>query len=195
MQPRYSNLNQALHWLTAACMVAILPLAWVMTNADRHKLPGVNALYNWHKTLGGIVLLLTAFRIVWRFIDKPPPYPPEIAGWDRGLAHATYWLFFATLLWMPITGEVMTLYGTHPTVLFNIIPTPQILKPDEHMEAWWGVLHALGQWAIYGLILLHVSAVAFHLIWGHDGVLGRMLPSRAAEPPSAERTTAALPAE
>lgn len=29
---RYSSINQALHWLTALCMFAILPLAWVMTN-------------------------------------------------------------------------------------------------------------------------------------------------------------------
>lgn len=193
MQPRYSRINQALHWLTAACLFAILPLAWVMTNADE-KMKGLDALFNWHKTLGGIVLMLTAFRIVWRFIDPPPPYPPEIARWDRGLAHAIYWLFFATLLWMPITGEIMTLYDTHPTVLFDVIPTPQILKPDEHLEAWWGQLHALGQWAVYGLILLHLAGVAFHLIWGKDGVLGRMLPSYSAEPPSAERPLA-QPAE
>ena len=196
MQPRYSGLNQALHWLTALCMVAILPLAWVMTNADGKTYHNLPDLYNWHKTLGGLVLLLTAFRIVWRFIDKPPPYPPEIAKWERGLSHATYWLFFATLLWMPITGEIMTLYGTHPTVLFDIIPTPQVLKPNDHLEEWWGNLHALGQWAIYALVALHVSAVAFHLIWGHDGVLGRMLPRNAAEPPSAREPGAvATPAE
>ena len=186
MQPRYSAVNQALHWITALCMVAILPLAWVMTNAE-HKTPGLSAMYNWHKTLGIIVLLVTAFRIVWRFIDKPPPYSQKIAAWDKGLAHATYWLFFATLLWMPITGSIMTLYGKHPTVLFNLIPTPQILTPNDAMEEKFGYLHALGQWAVYGLILLHVSGVAVHLIWGKDGILGRMLPAYAADPPGEVR--------
>ena len=190
MQPRYSNVNQALHWATAVCMLAILPLAWVMTNADRSKFHQAGDLYNWHKTLGGIVLVLTAFRLVWRMVDKPPAYPPEVKKWDKVVAHATYWLFFAALLWMPITGEVMTLYGRHPTVLFDLIPTPQILKPDDALEDYWGELHAYGQWAIYGLILLHLAGVAFHLIWGHDGVLGRMLPSYSAEPPSA---TSAVP--
>ena len=33
MQSKYSPTNQALHWITALCMLAILPLAWVMTNA------------------------------------------------------------------------------------------------------------------------------------------------------------------
>ena len=185
MQPRYSNLNQALHWATAVCMVAILPLAWVMTNADQTKFHQAGDLYNWHKTLGGIVLLLSAFRLVWRMVDKPPAYPPEVKRWDQIVAHATYWLFFAALLWMPITGEIMTLYGRYPTVLFDLIPTPQILKPNDALEDYWGQLHAYGQWAIYGLILLHLAGVAFHLIWGHDGVLGRMLPAYSAEPPSA----------
>ena len=182
MQPRYSSLNQTLHWVTAVCMLAILPLAWVMTNAE-HKTPGLNAMYNWHKTLGLIVLLVTLFRVVWRFIDKPPPYPARLAAWDKGLAHATYWLFFATLLWMPITGAIMSMLGTHPTVLFNVIPLKSPFAPNEHLEETFGNLHALGQWAVYALILLHLAGVAFHLIWGRDGVVGRMLPPYAAEPP------------
>ena len=185
MQPRYSNLNQALHWLTAICMLAILPLAWVMTNATSDT-AGRSDMFNWHKTLGGLVLLITAFRIVWRFIDKPPAYPPVVARWDQQLAHITYGVFFAVLLWMPITGEIMTLYGAHPTVLFDIIPTPQILTPNKQLEENFGFLHALGQWAIYALILLHLAGVAFHLIWGKDGVLGRMLPPYSGEPPRAE---------
>ena len=181
MQPRYSGLNQALHWITALCMLAIVPLAWIMTNAEK-KTPGLGAMYNWHKTLGVIVLLVTAFRIVWRFIDKPPKYGPQIAGWDKGLAHAVYWLFFATLLYMPTTGFIMAESEGHPTKLFNLIPTPQLWPVNKALADQFGFLHALGQWAVYGLILLHVSGVAIHLIWGKDGVLGRMLPPYATEP-------------
>ncbi len=183
MQPRYSNTNQVLHWLTAACMLAILPLAWVMTNASE-QMPGRDALFNWHKTLGGVVLLLTAFRVIWRFRDGPPPYPPQVAKWDQTLAHAVYWLFFLTLLWMPITGEAMTLFGTHPTVLFNVFPTPQIFPPNKAISGAFAQLHNAGQWAVYALLALHIGAVAVHLMWGKDGVLGRMLPAYAGDPPS-----------
>jgi cytochrome b561 len=180
MQPRYSPLNQALHWITALCVLAILPLAWVMTNAKDG--PFDEALYNWHKTLGLIVLLVTAFRIVWRFIDKPPPYPPIIAAWNRVLAHIVYGLFFLVLLWMPITGQLATTYDGYPTTLFNLIPTPQLAPRNDHLARVFGDLHAYGQWMIYVLIGLHLCAVAFHLIWSKDGVLGRMLPAYAAEP-------------
>ncbi len=194
MQPRYSNLNQALHWITAVCMLAILPLAWVMTNAEK-KTPGLGAMYNWHKTLGMIVLFVTAFRIVWRFIDKPPKYAQPMASWEKGLTHAVYWLFFATLLWMPITGFIMAESEGHPTVLFNLIPTPQLWPVNEKLADQTGYLHALGQWAVYGLILLHLAGSAMHLIWTRDGVVGRMLPANAAEPPATGRAGEVHPAE
>ena len=181
MQPRYSSLNQALHWATAICMFAILPLAWVMVSLKEGSALD-EALFNWHKTLGVIVLLITAFRIVWRFVDKPPAYPPAVAAWDRMLAHIVYWLFFAALIWMPVTGFLTSTYGGHATKLFNAIPTPLLLPHDKDLSDLFGTLHSLGQWAIYALIGLHLCAVAFHLIWRRDGVLGRMLPANAAEP-------------
>jgi cytochrome b561 len=187
MQPRYSPLNQALHWVTAICMFAVLPLGWVMVNA---KGPLSEALFNWHKTLGAIVLLVTVFRIAWRFVDRPPPYPPKVAAWDQRLAHAAYWLFFFILLWMPITGLLTSTYGGHPTKLFNLVPTPQLLPKDDGLSKLFGAGHLIGQWAVYALILLHLTAVAFHLIWARTGVLGRMLPANAAEPADARPAAA-----
>ena len=181
MQPKYSRLNQALHWITALCMFALLPLAWVMGNA-KEGTPASAAMFNWHKTLGAIVLLVTLFRIVWRFLDPPPAYPPAIANWEQRVAHAIYWLFFAVLVWMPVTGLLTSAYGGHPTRLFNLVPTPQLLAPDKGLSGLFGGLHLAGQWAVYALIGLHLAAVAMHLIWRRDGLLGRMLPANAAEP-------------
>ncbi|HEY1750529.1 MAG TPA: cytochrome b [Caulobacteraceae bacterium] len=184
MQPRYSNLNQRLHWATALCVLAILPLGWVMVHA-KDDWPFREAFFNWHKTLGAIVLLVTAFRIVWRFRDPPPPYPPLIAAWERVLAHIAYWIFFAALIYMPVTGFLTTTYGGHPTKLFNLIPTPQLLPKDQHLAELFGGLHLAGQWLIYLLIVLHLGAVAMHLMFRRDGLLGRMLPQNATDPPVA----------
>ena len=176
MQPRYSSLNQALHWLTALCMAAILPLAWVMTRADEKTTPHLGSLYNCHKTLGVTVLTLVIVRLVWRVFDPPPAYAQS---------HATLWLLYATLLWMPVTGFIMSESEGHPTKVFDLIPTPQLWPVNERLADQFGYLHALGQWAIYGLLLLHLAGVAFHLIWAKDGVVGRMLPPYSGEPPAA----------
>jgi cytochrome b561 len=185
-------MNQALHWFTAACMFAILPLAWVMVNA-KEGTPLASALFNWHKTLGAIVLIVTAFRIVWRFFDGPPDYPSGVAAADHVLAQVAYWLFFALLIFMPVTGYLSSAYGAHPLKLFNWIPTPQPVAPDKGAAQFFTSLHLYGQWAIYALIVLHLGAVVMHAIWGRDGVLGRMLPASAVEPIE-PRAAAAAPA-
>jgi cytochrome b561 len=82
---------------------------------------------------------------------------------------------------MPITGFIMSAYENHPTKLFNLIPTPQLVAKNDKIADLFGNLHALGQWAIYALILLHIAGVVFHLVAKKDGVLGRMLPAQSLE--------------
>ena len=187
MKKRYSPLNQALHWITALCMFAILPLAWVMINAKQGSYVQ-HATYNWHKTLGLIVLLVTVFRIVWRFRDPPPPYPAKFAAWDRSLAHLAYWLFFGVMIWMPVTGFIDSAYDGYPIKLFNLIPTPEIFAKNDRMADLFAWLHDLGQWPVYALIVLHLVGVVFHLVWAKDGVLNRMLPEQT--PDGADRNEA-----
>jgi cytochrome b561 len=181
MQKRYSPLNQLIHWVTALFMFSILVLAWVMTNAKEGSWIQ-HTTYNWHKTLGLIVLSITLFRIFWRIVDRPPPYPSKVAAWDRRLAHLTYFLFFAVMIWMPVTGFLDSAYDGYPIKLFNLVMTPEIFTRDQAMADFWARLHNLGQWPVYALILLHLVAVVFHLVWSRNGVLGRMLPEHAAEP-------------
>ncbi len=183
MQERYSPINQALHWVTALTMFAILPLAWVMTNMPADA-PSRAALFAWHETLGLIVLVVTACRIVRRMVDGPPPYPARVARWERGLAHTVNALFFLVLLWMPVTGVLTASYGGHRVELFDLVAAPAILPENPSRAEAFDGLHRLGQWAVYALLLLHLSGVAFHLIWSKAGVLGRMLPAHATEPKS-----------
>lgn len=185
MQQRYSPINQALHWLTALCMFAILPLAWVMTNMPTDA-PARAALFAWHETLGLIVLLVTAGRIIWRWFDGPPPYPATVARWERRLAHATGTLFFLVLVWMPVTGFLTAVYGGHQVELFDLAPMPVTLPANAARAELFASLHLAGQWAVYALIALHLGAVAVHLIWSKAGVLGRMLPTDAVEPRQGE---------
>lgn len=181
MKTRYSPLNQLIHWVTALCMFAILILAWVMISAKEGSWIQ-HTTYNWHKTLGLIVLAITLFRIVWRFLDRPPAYPARVASWDRQLAHLAYFLFFAVMVWMPVTGFMESAYDGYPIKLFNLVQTPEIFAKDQPIADFWARLHGLGQWLVYALIVLHLAAVVFHLVWSRSGVLGRMLPEHAAEP-------------
>lgn len=181
MQQRYSSLHQWLHWTTALCLFALMPIAWVMIwLKEDSRLTFV--LHSWHETLGLIVLLGAVVRIVSRVIDRPPPLPGRLPKWERALARSTYILIYAVLIWMPVTGYLMaTAYG-FPPKLFNLVNTPALFAKSDSLAKAASTLHAYGQWLVYCLLLLHISGVVFHLMFRKSGVLGRMLPPNATEP-------------
>jgi cytochrome b561 len=171
---RYGGLHQLIHWVTAVMMLVIIVLGWIM-----HVQPDSPALYplwEWHKTLGLFVLVITAFRLVWRLIAPPPPPLAGQPRWDHRLAQCTYALFFAALIGMPVTGYMLSTAGGYPPTLFNLIPTPAFFGKDPEIEAVAHWLHLTSQWLIYGLILLHLAGVVYHVAIVRDRTLDRMLP-------------------
>lgn len=171
---RYGGLHQLMHWATAMMIFVIIVLGWIM-----HIQPDSAALlplWEWHKTLGLFVLVVTAFRLIWRLIAPPPPPLPGQPRWDHRLAQCTYALFFATLIWMPATGYVFSTAGGYPPKLFNLVQTPALFGKSPETEALAKWLHLSSQWLIYGLILLHLAGVVYHVVIVRDRTLDRMLP-------------------
>ncbi len=90
-------------------------------------------------------------------------------------------LFFAVMIWMPVTGFIDSAYDGYPIKLFNLVPTPEIFHKNERMADLFAWLHDLGQWPVYALIILHLVGVVFHLLHARDGMLGWMLPEQALD--------------
>ena len=177
---RYSTANRVFHWVTALMMLVILILGWIMQPGKDG--PEMAPLWEWHKSLGVLVLFITAARIVWRRFDPPPPPLPGYSGVGQGLATATHILFFVALIWMPLTGYVYSTAGGHPPILFDLIQTPALVAKDKALSATAKWLHLLTQWPIYGLILLHLGGVFYHVSVRRDGLLDRMLPPQDRRP-------------
>ena len=71
-RPAYTATAMAFHWLTAALMAAILPIAWVMTNmGDDNAWSGL--LYTTHKSLGLTIVAIVVLRLAWRASHPAPP--------------------------------------------------------------------------------------------------------------------------
>ncbi len=61
-QPRYTATAQALHWLTAALVLAVLPLAWIATSLPASPAKGV--YFQLHKSVGITIFAIVAIRIL-----------------------------------------------------------------------------------------------------------------------------------
>ena len=78
---RYSNVNVAFHWLTAAFVLFQIWLGFSF--ADMERGPERANLFTWHRTIGAVILLVALARLTYRLMNPPPPYPPELPRWER----------------------------------------------------------------------------------------------------------------
>lgn len=176
---RYTAAAQAIHWLTAVLVFAILPIAWHMTMLGRDD-PVRETWYTVHKSVGMTILALSVIRIVWRASHPPPALPASMARVEQVLAHASHWALYAVLLAMPISGYVISAAGGHAVSYFGLFEIPALLPPNKDLSQVARAIHVFGQWAVYGLLVLHVAATAWHIAVRRDAVLDRMLPEQRA---------------
>ncbi len=172
---RYDATAQALHWVTALLMFAVIPLAWVMV-ALPHGAPAREFYYTLHKSVGLTILVLAAVRLAWRAAHPAPPSPSSLARWEHAAARVSHWLLYLILVGMPASGYVMSAAGGHPVTYFGLFTLPGLPHSQKAASvAYW--LHVVtGQWAVYALIVLHLFATVWHVALRRDAVLGRMLP-------------------
>ena len=171
---RYSSTMQALHWLTAVLMFAVLPLAWAMVEAPRTA-PGRELLFTLHKSVGITILVLAALRLLWRATRPVPAEPANIPAWMAVSGRVSHWLSYAVLLLMPISGYVLSSAGGNPVSYFGLFDLPALPNnPDVRSAAV--TVHLTLQWAVYALIAVHLAATAWHVGIRRDGLLDRELP-------------------
>jgi len=177
MTLRYSPGQQVLHWLTVGLMFAILPVAWVV-GALKEDTPPFYFYLDIHKSIGLTIFALTLVRVGWRVKQHPPAYPAAWSAPTRLMAAATALGLLFMMIAMPITGYLWTTGHGFDVAPFDLIHFPRIAWKDRPLGDAAKAFHQFGQWAVYGLIGLHLAGVSYHLVVKRDGALGRMLPEQ-----------------
>ncbi len=92
---RYSSVAIALHWAIALLILSMIPMGLWMTSAIES--PDSQALayrvFQIHKSIGFLILALTAVRIVWRLTHRPPALPGTMSGGRLLLRARPMWPF------------------------------------------------------------------------------------------------------
>jgi len=184
---RYTLVAIVLHWLIA--LAIIVQLASGLWMVDAIKGGAYRALaydtYQWHKSLGLTVLVLSILRLGWRLMHKPPALPEGIKRWELTAAHLTHWAFYGFMIGAPLTGWAMGSSSPWdlPTIWFGLFEVPHIPwlyaideGTKESVEAGFKLSHdVLGKIGI-ALLALHVAAALKHQFISKDGLMLRMLP-------------------
>ena len=171
---RWGWVAQSLHWLVALGVIALALVGLLMQELPTS--PTKIKVYALHKSVGLTVLALVVLRLAWRFIDRRPPYPPGMPGWQRGLASLTHGLLYLLLLAMPITGWLYNSASNFALRWFGLFSVPPLSGPDPELKALAQDLHSWGFYLLAILFAIHVAAALKHHLVNRDDTLTRMLP-------------------
>jgi cytochrome b561 len=172
----YSPVAKFLHWSVAVCVLITIPVAFAMNYLASGGF--ADFLYNFHKSLGILILVLMIARISNRLVHGAPEPYPGLEKWERSVSSAVHGLLYVLLVAMPVVGwAANSAYGA-PTPFFGLFNLPPILPKNEPLSDTLFTLHRYTGWLVATLAALHIGGGLKHFIIQHDGVLQRMLPKR-----------------
>lgn len=171
---RYSKTAMLLHWSLAFALAFQIGLGWQFDSLQRG--PNLFELYQLHKSVGIMILVLSLARLVIR-MGHSRPKPLADAIWSRRAAKLVHGGFYLVLIGGPLTGWLLVSSAkiAVPTVLFGILPLPHLpVGSAAHGAA--EALHTQLAWLAIALLLLHVVGALRHQFFKGDDILQRMLP-------------------
>lgn len=171
---RYSKTAMLLHWSLAFALAFQIGLGWQFDSLQRG--PNLFELYQLHKSVGILILVLSLARLVIRMAySRPKPLADAI--WSRWAAKLVHGGFYLVLIGGPLTGWLLVSSAkiAVPTVLFGILPLPH-LPVDSAAHGAAEALHTQLASLAIALLLLHVVGALRHQFFKGDDILQRMLP-------------------
>lgn len=173
---RYHRLAIALHWVMAAAFFCMLASGLLMTDLEDKSLQF--QIYQWHKSLGVILLLAFFLRLWVRLLTHPPALPENFPRLEKWAAKAGHWGLYAVMVLMPLSGWVMVSaspYGL-PTIVFGWFAWPHLpgITANAAIEDGAKTAHEILANVFMFLIAAHVAATIKHYAWDRENLLRRM---------------------
>jgi cytochrome b561 len=168
---RFTPWQRVLHWLMAACILAMLFIGVGMVSSVK---PVYLTLVSIHKPLGIAILVLVLIRLALRLRYGAPALPADLPAPMKLAAEGSHYALYALMIAMPLIGWGMLSAGAYPVVLFGSWHLPPILPQSDALHTLLWDAHFYLAFAFFALILLHVAAALFHALVRRDGVFQTM---------------------
>ena len=170
---RYNRLAIALHWITAALIVANLALGLSMV--PMRISPAKLHAYLWHKSIGTSVFLLTALRLAWRAV-RGHPAPVPMPAWQTRAAWWSHATLYVLLLAIPLSGWLYSSATGVQVVYLGLVPLPNLVPKDKALGDALRLVHVGLNSSLALVAVVHIAAAIKHQWVDRDGTLARMLP-------------------
>jgi cytochrome b561 len=171
----WSRAQRALHWSIAALVLLAASMGVTMVALPFRQLLLKFLLYQLHKTIGIVVLLLTLGQLALHWRRGRPAWEEGLPDWQRRAAAAVHAALFGLLVAVPCLGYLTaaTAPARIPTLFLGVIPVPHFVGTN---PAWFAVLRQIHLALAVVLVLLACghALMALHHHRRGDRTLARM---------------------
>jgi cytochrome b561 len=175
---RYGAVPQIIHWLTALFVICGWLLGQFLDNLPKGAPRNYGLIA--HMTLGQLVAAMLVLRLIWRFVNPPPPVERTPLGRSLELAaKVSHFALYALLLAVPCLGIMVQLKRGHVLPVFGLWDVASPWPADRDLSRTLLRVHAYLADTLLILAGVHaVAALVHHWVW-RDRTLTRMLPGAA----------------
>ncbi|NBX52792.1 MAG: cytochrome b [Proteobacteria bacterium] len=158
---KYALSSRLLHWIMAIIIFSTLALGIYMKEFLGDDSTNRYQIYDLHKSMGMVVLILLIVRIANRFIKTPPALPSSISPLEQKLAKFGHLILYVLMLTTPISGYLMSSFAGYPVKLFSL-ELPNLVGTNFTLAKICAEIHEISAYALLGIVLIHILAVIKH---------------------------------
>lgn len=168
----YGLVSRVNHWLIAAGMIGMIATGLFLAYGPMNP-QELGPIRDWHKAVGVVVLAYGLWRVGWRLAQGFPKTAAAMPTWQEAASRVAHWGLLGSILVMPVSGIVMSVYGGRAVNAFGlVIPAQQRV---EWIAGAAGLVHHYAAWLLVGLLALHIGAALKHHVIDRDTTLRRMV--------------------
>ena len=168
---RFTVLSRVLHWLMALLILAMLFIGIGMVSTVS---PTYARLLSAHRSMGIVILVLVAVRLINRLMTRQPPLPADLPAWQQVMARGSHYVLYALMFALPLVGWSMLSAGGYPIRVFGMVRLPAILPQNVALFAVLRASHTILGFLLFAVFLAHLGAALFHALIRRDDVLKSM---------------------
>lgn len=174
---RYNFAAITLHWVMALAFFAQLTMGFVMTMAPIDKSLQFH-MFQWHKSLGILLLLAFFLRLAIRLFTLHPALPTTLNPVEKWLANVVHKALYVWMLLLPLSGWLIVSASPFglPTYVFGWFEWPHIpgVAGNAAIKELAEEVHEFLAYSFILLIGLHIAGSFKHLIIDKVNILPRM---------------------
>ena len=167
---KYGLLSKLFHWLTAAGLIVQIPLGFYLVDLDFDQ-TRVD-IENYHILFGLIIFYATLVRLIFKLLTPAPDFKGSAFLGQKFIAKLNHFFLYLALLTITISGIFKKLFNGESLIIF--FKKISLTYSFELSEQFYSI-HILANYALIGLITLHILAVLFHKFLLRENILKRIL--------------------